>query len=277
MDSMQLYREMVIGTAAPTKEELAAAPAHLFGAFSVTDPMSSARYASITSQIIAGIQARNRLPVLVGGTGLYLRFLFQSPRNLPETPPWLRDRLNLRVKKHGINRLFNILKRVDPRAAAHLNPGDSQRVQRFLEVRLMTGQSLLDHWDLQSQQTSSQPFVIGLQMDRVLLWQRLEKRLQVMMDAGFLAEVERLSAAGLRDQVQKTGPIGYRLLFEVAANKCDLDQAMTSIFVHTRRYAKRQMTWFRKMHDIQWFPYQVSSGYNIELMLSQIRQYMNKS
>lgn len=272
MDSMQLYREMRIGTAAPTAEELAMAPSHLFGAFSVVEPMSCARYAEEASCAIQAILGRDRIPLLIGGTGLYMRFLFQPTFGLPKTDERLRARLTNLAERKGIGHLYRLLQRLDPEAAQYLNSGDRQRVMRFLEVRVGTGRSMLEHWSQQQAVDRNLPVTIGLKVERDVLWRRLKRRLEAMIELGLVQESQHLIDAGLRQAVERTGPIGYRTMFRFLDGQGTLVEAKERIYIDTRRYAKRQMTWFRKLAYIQWFPYYPGSGYNIALMLSHIRQ-----
>ncbi|MCB1043871.1 MAG: tRNA (adenosine(37)-N6)-dimethylallyltransferase MiaA [Acidobacteria bacterium] len=272
MDSMQLYREMVIGTAMPSPEELHAAPSHLFASFSVNEPMTSVRYAELAGAKIGEIQRRGRLPLLVGGTGMYMQFLFHPRTNLPQTPDRLRLRLAYLVEKKGMDHLYRLLKRLDKRSANHLHAGDRQRVQRFLEVRLLTGRSMLDLWDEQASASSAIPCAIGLEVPRDILWQRLEQRTHTMFASGLVEEARMITKLGLAHQVARIGPIGYRALFAHLANELSLDDAKQQMYIATRRYAKRQMTWFRKVPYIQWFPYCTRSGYNKDLIVSSIHR-----
>lgn len=261
MDSMQIYAECRIGTTRPTEEEEKIVPHHLFGAFSIQENMSSARYSEQASSIIAQIQARGRLPVLIGGTGLYMRALFEGLDAIPATPAALRERLEKLVQKKGKTHLYQLLKRLDPQAAAKLHVNDRQRVMRFLEVRLMTGQSMLSLWGNQ-ENNREHPIVIGLQVERSLLVNRIEQRVPRMLEAGWLAEVKSMEENGLIDLILDLGPLGYRQIFEYLASRQTYEKMVENIVVETRRYAKRQMTWFRKVTYIQWFPLDPKTGYN---------------
>lgn len=272
LDSMQLYGEMAIGTAAPSPEELGDTPHHFFGTFSIERPMSFARYAESARTTIGRIQASGRIPLLVGGTGLYLRFLFEPFDGLPRTPQSLRQRMDrIHGKPDGRHRLFRLLERLDPRGAAHLHPNDTQRTKRFLEVRVLTGRSILDIWEAQSKpRRGSVPVGIGLRMDRDTLWHRLQTRMNAMLDGGLIDEAKRLKDSGLADTVRQVSPIGYDHLFDFLDGKITSDVLKTRLFFATRRYAKRQKTWFKKVPYIRWFPYSPKSGYNIEEIIAWI-------
>ncbi len=262
MDSMQIYKEPAVGTARPTTEEMQRAPHHLYGFTSVREKMSAYRWAAIAAQTVAEIQERGRIPLLVGGTGLYMRALFEGLHNLPATPDALRARLEGIAARRGRPWLYRMLQRLDPAGADHLHANDSQRIQRFLEVRLMTGKGMLEHWAHQRQNARPKPLVIGLDMPREILDRRIEKQVECMLDGGWIEETTSLLRQNLLECAVKTGPIGYAEVASLIAGNLTRAQAQQRIYLATRRYAKRQMTWFRKASYIQWFPFHPDSGYN---------------
>jgi len=263
MDSMQVYEEMQVGTSRPDDQEMKAAPHHLYGAFSVRNPLSTIRYAEAASQKIEEIQKRNKIPLLVGGTGLYMRALFEGLDQLPQTPVALRKRLNHSAERKGRGWLYQMLQRLDPRGAAHLHINDTQRVQRFLEVRILTGKSMLDAWSKQKNEFTP-PVVIGLQVPRPVLHRLIENSVNRMLRGGWIEETKRLQDRQLMSHVFEMGPLGYRQVHEYLANQLTYEKMEGNIVVATRRYAKRQMTWFRKVSYIQWFPFDPNSGYNVK-------------
>lgn len=263
LDSMQLYRELEIGTARPTPEEMARLPHHLYGTVSVLETMTTMRYVAMAEAAIAEIQARGRNVLLVGGTGLYLRALVEGLDPLPPTPPELRDRLKRRLERRGLPRLYRLLARLDPRAAAHLHPNDRQRIQRFLEVRLLSGRSMLEHW---RQGVPLQPALrtVGLAVERGLLVKRIENRARACLRSGWIEETSRLETQGLLSRVLELGPIGYREISQYLSGGISYETMEELICIATRQYAKRQMTWFRRASYIEWFPFDRDSGYNIQ-------------
>lgn len=261
LDSMQIYREMRVGTAAPGEKELQRVPHHGFGVASVREPLTGVTYARMAAIWMGEIQARGNIPLLIGGTGLYLRFLFQDVRDLPATPPELRARLDALIARRGLNHVYALLTRLDPRGASRLHPNDTQRIKRFLEVRLLTGRSVLDFWADQESSTPSEPVGLGLKVPRDLLWDRIQNRLDIMLPP-WIEEAETLRDAGFTDMVTELGAIGYREMFSFLDQEVGLDDLKQRIYYSTRRYAKRQMTWFRKVPYIRWFPYRGDSGYN---------------
>lgn len=263
MDSMQLYAETRIGTARPSDEELAQAPHHLFGSLSLRDHMTSVAYRDCCLPILAGIQKRGNTPILVGGTGLYMKALFEGIENLPITPLALRERLEARLKRRGLPAVYALLKRLDPKGADHLHPNDTQRILRFLEVRLLSGRSMLDFWAEQDPSSAPMPIVIGLQIDRQHLLPRLLHRAETWLEGGWIQETQELLHMGLEEALLQTGPIGYREIISYLGGNMTREALTERIFIATRQYAKRQMTWFRKASYIQWFPFDENSGYNM--------------
>ena len=268
MDSMQIYREMSIGTARPATEDMAGIPHHLYGFASVASPLNAAAWADAAQTLIAQIQARGNIPALVGGTGLYARALFEGFHHLPTTPPALRQRLDRRVEHKGKTWLHRLLKRLDPESAASLHPNDRQRVQRFLEVRILTGKGMHHHWRLQKEKGQINPSGIGLYVPRQILLQRIEQSVDSMLKAGWVEETQNLVEHELLDAVLAVGPIGYHAIREYLAGRTSYERMRDLAIVGTRQYAKRQMTWFRKVPYLQWFLYHPKTGYHVKDVLT---------
>lgn len=273
MDSMQLYRELELGTARPTPSELARLPHHLYGSVSIAETMTSVRYCALAQDKIAEIQARGKLALLVGGTGLYLRALAEGLDPMPPTPLALRQRLSERLRRRGLARMYRLLRRLDPRAAEHLHQNDSQRIQRFLEVRLLSGQSMLAHWQPQAG-AAPRLITVGLSVERAVLVERIQQRARLTLASGWLDEVRRLKELGLLTRVFELAPIGYREIAQYIDGKISYQTMEELICIATRQYAKRQMTWFRKAAYIQWFPFNQDSGYNIQCVTDFIKKEM---
>lgn len=263
MDSMQIYAEMAIGTARPSEAEMAGVPHHLFGVADLREPWSSMQYGRRAAEVVHDILARGKVPVLVGGTGLYMKTLFEGLDALPATPPKLRERLNQMAARRGRPWLYRMLQRLDAEGAGRLHANDSQRIQRFLEVRILTGASILKIWQKDQQQSLEKvPIVVGCEVARPLLWQRIEKRTDLMLAQGWIEETQALEAQGLAELAEKVGPIGYRWVRRFLAGDVSREGLRERIVVETRRYAKRQMTWFRKLDYIRWFPFHPNLRYN---------------
>lgn len=278
MDSMQLYKEMLIGTARPYPHEMGSVTHHLFGELSVETPMNCNQYAILAAQKMSEIQARGRIPLLVGGTGLYFRALFGGLDALPATPPHLRARLNNMREKRGDKYLYRLLSRLDPKGAARLHSNDKQRVQRYLEVRILTGHSILEQWgqpkSIATEGADNLPLTLGLQVPRPVLVDRIHLRTKAMISQGWIEEAQHLQEIGLFDRVCEVGPIGYQLIGSFLAGHLSKAQLVERVSIQTRRYAKRQMTWFRKDTHITWFPFDVESGYNVSTISDLIGNRM---
>ena len=255
-DSMQVYRSMDIGTAKPTPEECAGVPHHLLDfvepdvAFSVNDYVAAANLA------VADILSRGRLPVFCGGTGLYLdSFLRAESAETPGADEGLRVELTAFAAVHGNEALHRRLAEVDPAAAEAIHPNNLRRVVRALELYLVTG-TTKSEWDARSQQlpTRFDATVIGLGFsDRELLYERIEKRADLMIEAGLIEEIRRLEAQGVFLRSPTAGAaIGYKELLPFVRGEGSLEEGIAALKTATRRYAKRQLTWFAAKPYVQW-------------------------
>ena len=250
IDSALVYRGMDIGTAKPSREELAAVPHHLIDTLDPLDSYSAAEFAKDATGLIQDIRARGKTPLLVGGTMLYLKALLEGLNDMPPADPEVRAQIHARAAQLGWPALHAELAQVDPQTAARLAPGDSQRIGRALEVWTATGQSLSSFH--QSAKASAPDWhipVISLEpLDRAWLHQRIALRFEQMMAAGFLDEVKTLRSRGdLHPDLPSMRCVGYRQAWEgldagwTEAKICEL-----GIFA-TRQLAKRQITWLRSM------------------------------
>jgi tRNA dimethylallyltransferase len=253
MDSMQVYRRMDIGTAKPTLQQQGNVPHHLIDIVEPTEPFSVAQYAALAENCIAEVAARGRLPILAGGTGLYLRALTDG-LNLGGVPsdPELRNRLKtMAVEEPGRQALHRRLAQVDPAAAAKLHYNDVQRVSRALEVYLLTGRRLSE----QHAEAEERPYVfriLGTTLARETLYRRAEERVDDMLARGLLGEVETLLSCGVPPEAQAMQGIGYKELAPVVNAGLPLADAVWLLKRNTRRYAKRQWTWFNALSGVQW-------------------------
>ncbi len=253
-DALQVYRGLDIGTAKPTREEQAAVRHHLIDFLDPTERFSAGRFARLARQSIADIEGRGRLPLLVGGSGLYLRALLEGMSPLPEVAAEVEEDLRQRLESEGLAALQAELGRLDPATARRLTSGDTQRTLRALGVVLSSGRPL-------SEWIAREPFGhdgiatirIGLTLDRAVLYDRLTRRVEHMMAAGWVQEVRSLLAGGLDPSVPAFQAIGYR---QIAAHLCggsSLEEAKTEIVRSTKQFARRQLTWFRKDTELEWF------------------------
>lgn len=246
VDSAQVFRGMDIGTSKPTRAVLDAVPHHLIDLCDPAEAYSAGRFRRDAMTAITAIHARGRVPLLVGGTMLYFRALTRGIAPLPEANPALRGQIDRRARQVGWPVLHAELARSDPAAAARIQPADGQRIQRALEVLVLTGQPL----STLQQQLERSPFDFAsfalMPNDRPVLYARIDARFVQMMQQGFLDEVRRLRARGdLHADLTSLRSVGYRQLWSHLAGESDLEAAIAAGQRATRNLAKRQLTWIR--------------------------------
>jgi len=251
-DSMQVYRGMDIGTAKPSADLLARAPHHLLDIVSPYQNFSASDFREAAAAAIADIDRRGKKPVVVGGTGLYIRALLEGLVDSPTGDPELRKRF---AELPG-EELLGRLAAVDPETAARLHPNDRVRIIRALEVFSQTGRPISG---FRSEHAFSgdyyQALKLAIRVERQELYRRVDRRVEQMMADGLLAEVRSLLASGYHREMKSMRSIGYKELSAHLAGEITLDQAVELIKRDTRRYAKRQMTWFTKENEIYWLEY----------------------
>ncbi len=254
-DSMQVYRDMVIGTARPTEEEMEGVPHHMLAVADPTENFSVARYVAEAIPIVDDILARGRLPLIVGGTGLYIDALRKGQSFSAFRPEsgW-RECLQARAKTDGLPKLFSELETIDPEAAARLHPNDEKRILRALEVWYETGETISAH----DRRTKALPpryeaAVLTLTYkDRAALYARIDRRVDGMMARGLADEVRALLDRGVPPDCTAMQAIGYKELAPVILSGGDLNAAAAEIKLRSRQYAKRQLTWFRRDGSAHW-------------------------
>ncbi len=256
VDSMQLYRRMDIGTAKATPEEMEGVPHHMLDVAEPWDNWSVARYVQAAAACCADIFARGRLPILVGGTNLYLDSLL-SGRDFAARPPEdddLRQRLGAEYDRLGGKAFREQLRRVDPERAEKLHPGDKRRLVRAMEVWQLTGKTITCH----DRETAALPpryrcRKLALSFaDRQLLYDRIDSRVLEMVDRGLFAEVEALLAEGLSPEHTALQAIGYKEAAAALRGEISREEAIEAIQRESRRYAKRQLTWLRRDKSVHW-------------------------
>ncbi len=266
-DSAAVYRGMDIGTAKPTPEERARVRFHLIDVADPSEPFTAAKFRERALDAIREIQARGRRVLIVGGTGLYLRVLLHGFSLAPPPgDPAVRQRLQQEARQHGLPALYARLQQIDPEAAARIHPNDAVRIVRALEVYATTGKPI-SQWQRRAE--SELPALkFGLTMPRNLLYQRIDARVDQMMAQGFLNEVQNLLSKGYNKDLPALKGLGYRHLIAHLMGECTLDEAVARWKRDTRRFAKRQMTWFRREPVIRWLD--ASAG--VEATAQQIVQ-----
>ncbi len=248
-DSMQLYRAMDIGTAKLALAERGGVPHHLLDVWDIRQTATVADYQRIAREAIDGILARGRVPVIVGGSGLYVRAVLDN-LNFPVTDPLVRERLEAELADRGPARLHDRLSRLDQAAAAAILPGNGRRIVRALEVIELSGRPFTA--TLPSYESVYPAVQIGLHVPRERLDERIEARVAGMWRAGFVAEVRQLEAAGLRAGRTASRALGYAQVLRFLAGDWPQERARDETVRATRRFARRQEAWFRRDPRVSW-------------------------
>jgi tRNA dimethylallyltransferase len=252
-DSVQLYRELEIGTAKPTPAERARVPHHLIDVAAPTEPYDADRYCREGRAVLADLQRRGVPPLVVGGTGLYLKALLHGLFEEGSPRPDLRARLRQELQELGLPFLQQRLAALDPTTAARLHPHDTYRILRALEVMAATGRPLSELF--RAHRFRSCPYRVlklGLNLPREELHARIEQRVEAMLTQGWLAEVEELWRRYPAD-LKPLQSLGYRHLSNFLKGRWSWEEAIERLKRDTRRYAKRQLTWFRADPEVRWF------------------------
>lgn len=265
-DSRQFYSEMSIGTAKPSDEELAEAQHYFINSHSIADDYSAGDYEKDALIRLATLFKSTDQVILVGGSGLFVKALCEGLDDLPKAPEEIRNRLNAEFAEHGLAPLQTRLQAIDPENYPYIDYENPQRVIRALEVFETTGNPISFYQTRQQSKRQFKVLTIGLTMDRALLYDRINKRVDLMMQQGLLEEVKALEAFRHKPALLT---VGYAELFDYLDGKRSLEDAIAAIKQNSRRYAKRQITWFKKYGDTHWFePHQT------EEIIQFIDQYL---
>jgi len=252
-DSTQLYRGVEIGTAKPSEQERRGVPHHLVGVLEPCEASTAGDYRERALSVLENLRARNRLPIFTVGTGLYLRALLEGISDLPQRSEELRERLRAAAREHGPGHLHAVLSRLDAAAARKIAAGDEQKLIRGIEVCLLARKPLSRiHEEGRKALAGWRVLKIGLQPEREALYSRIHARTDAMLKAGWLEEVRALRGGGIARNAKLFDFIGYRELRDVIERTATLEDARTAIQQATRRYAKRQITWFRREAGVHW-------------------------
>jgi tRNA dimethylallyltransferase len=250
-DSMQLYRGMDIGTAKLTFADRRGIPHHLLDILDVSEDASVAQYQKLAREMIVDIEYRGKTPIVVGGTGLYIKSIIDE-MNFPETDPEVRKRLEDEAEIIGTVGLYSRLQTVDPEAAAAIEPANTRRIIRALEVIEVTGQPYSANLPSDVSERFPDALHIGLSMSRDTLAPRIEARVLKMWDLGLVEEVQSLIGRGLLLGTTAQRAIGYAQTISFLAGEISEDQAIEETIIATRQYVRRQETWFKRDQRIQW-------------------------
>jgi tRNA dimethylallyltransferase len=253
-DSTQLYRGFDVGTAKPSLSERQGIPHHLIDVLGPKDDATAGGYRQLALQVLEDLRKRERLPVFTVGTGLYLRALLEGLANVPQRSEELRERLRASVEEHAPGHLHRILRRLDPEAAQKIAPADEQKLIRAIEVCILTRKPISEvHRTGRVPLEGWRALKIGLMPPREKLNERIHARTDAMLEQGWMREVQALLKNGLSEDSKPFDFIGYRELRAVLRAELNLEEARGAIQQATRRYAKRQLTWFRKEQHVRWF------------------------
>ncbi len=265
-DSMQVYRGMDIGTAKATPDERRMISHHLIDIREPDQPFSVTEFRDLAGNAVKEILDRRHIPFIVGGTGLYIEaFCYGFEFSEGGMDERFRQEQAEYAEQNGIEALHNKLILVDPESAERIHPNNLRRVIRALEIVHMTGQTMTQSLEAQKRQSPYDLCLIGLTMDRELLYERIEQRIDIMLDQGLIQEVQFLLAKGYNRNMVAMQGLGYKEIIGYLEDEYSLAEAVAMLKQSTRRYAKRQMSWFRHMKDIQWVDVTESANFYAHL------------
>lgn len=253
-DSMQIYREMNIGTAKPTMEERKGIPHHMLDIVDPDEEFSVAQFQQGAKKCIKDILSRGKVPIVAGGTGLYINALVYNITFSETITDWnYRNQLQNIAREQGPEALHTLLQEVDPISAENIHPNNVKRVIRALEVYETTGKPISLH-QLESRQKKPEYDykIFGIEVERDVLYRRIESRADKMLEMGLYEEVENILKKGYSPDLVSLQGIGYKEIIMAILGKCTLEEAVDKIKLNTRHLAKRQMTWFRKTENLKW-------------------------
>ena len=271
-DSMQIYKYMDIGTAKPTPEEQQGVPHHMIDVAEPAEDFSVSRYCEMAAPVIEDILSRGRTAIVAGGTGLYMDSLMKGNTFAPFPATGCRERLEERADREGMEVLLEELRAVDPVSAERLHLSDRKRIIRALEVYQETGDTITAH-NLRTQAVPPRfsPLWIGLDFaERSELYRRIDLRVELMLKAGLIDEIRSLLERGIPEKCTAMQAIGYKEFVDALEGRCSIAQAAAQVQQSSRRYAKRQLTWFRRNPDMHWLVRR--SGEGAEEILARAKQ-----
>ncbi len=252
-DSRQIFKYLTIGTAKPSPDELSAAPHHFIDLLEPDQRFNAGDFQVKGRESIAGILERGKLPLVSGGTGLYIQAVIDGFFEQPGISGEVRSILEQRLEMEGRDALYRELQKVDPRSAKMMDASKYRRVIRALEVFHETGKPISQHHSEHTVKDIYDAAFFGLDWERSVLYDRINHRVDSMLKAGFLDEVERLRAMGFDDRFQSLQTVGYKEAFAYLRKEISKDRMVELMKQNTRRFAKRQMTWFRREERMHWF------------------------
>ena len=275
-DSMQVYKRMDIGTAKPTLAEMQGIPHYMIDVAEPDEDFSVSRYCEMAAPIVDGILARGKTAVIAGGTGLYMDSLIRGNTFAPFPSTGVRELLEAQADQEGMEAMLSRLRSVDPEAAARLHLSDRKRIIRALEVYLETGETITEHnRRTQAIPPRYSPLWLGLDFaDRAQLYRRIDMRVGLMLEMGLVEEIRDLLASGIPAKCTAMQAIGYKEFAAALNGEGTIAEAADQVRQSSRRYAKRQLTWFRRNPHIHWLTR--SSGESGEEIIARARQLLRE-
>ena len=273
-DSMQVYRGMDIGTAKPTAEEMADIPHHMLSVAEPWEDFSVGKYCQMATPIVDDILARGKTAIIAGGTGLYMDALIKGNDFAPVPSTGRREELEQLAEAQGIEAVIAMLRAVDPESADRLHPSDQKRIIRAMEVYLETGETITQHnRKTQLIPPRYSPVWFALEdAERANLYARIDKRVEVMLEQGLIAEIQGLLDAGISEKCTAMQAIGYKEFVDALRGRSSIQTATALVQQSSRKYAKRQLTWFRRNPAIHWLRREENQG--TEQILAKARQVL---
>ena len=273
VDSMQIYREMDVGTAKPTDEMLTQTPHHLINILLPDQPYNAGRFVEDADAIITDLRKREKSVILVGGTGLYIRALVHGIIDVPEISQGVRETVRKLAFEQGVAACYQQLQQNDPKSAKTLHPNDLSRIVRALEIVLDTGKSIRDFQaDHRFKQHRYQALYIGAAWEREELYDRINRRVHIMVENGLIAETEKLLSMGYSDDLPSMNAIGYKQAVAFLQGKMTQAEMVADIQQKSRRYAKKQITWYKKDPSIHWLNKNELTAQDIQLVKSFLKR-----
>jgi tRNA dimethylallyltransferase len=274
-DAMQVYKGLDIGTAKITEDEMGGIPHHLFDIKEANEPFSVAEYQTLVRHAIDLIRAKGKTPIIVGGTGLYIQSVLFDFRFTEEAADLtVRNRLEQELLENGAEHLYAKLVAVDPKSAEKIHPNNHRRLVRALEIIEVTGITKDDHEEDAGRAPLYDHLIVGLEVDREVLYERISHRVDVMIEKGLVTEAKELWDNGIRS-MQSVQAIGYKEVHQTFENKLDLEEAIELIKKNTRNYAKRQMTYFRNKLEISWLDAEEANEINVKEIIEKLEDFDN--
>ena len=246
-DSRQIYKYLNIGTAKPTAYEMQGIKHHLIDIISPKEVYDAGRFSDDASDIINELHSKNKIPIICGGTGFYIKALTEGLFRAPEIPDNVREALRKQTDENGKEWLQNELKRIDPESAERIEFNDVHRMLRALEVYRVSGKTITEHWKGQTLSPNYETFNIQITQDRAKLYERINLRVLKMIDNGLISEVEYLISKGYNESNPGMKAVGYKELFPYFKEGISKEECIEKIQQNSRNYAKRQLTWYRKL------------------------------